>query len=626
MKSDITGKRLNVLILAVILLVGLVFRIAYLYQLHVSGMVEVIFLDSRFYRDLALQISSGGGLPGGAVTYNPLYPLFLAAVFRLFEQGIFAARIVQAVLGLLTVVMIYSAGCRFIAQDKRSYISARAVGLMAAAIAVLNPHLLFFEGNLVAVSLVTFLLTASFSLALAIDQSGGGVGTLKLGPIRINRTLSCLVLGAIIGAGASGRPNLFLILAVAVPIWLFIRNRSRPGGYRTALACIAGSVLLLIPPLLYGASQTGRLVPVSTSGGINFYIGNRPGANGTFEAPAGMRADMQGMFEDARKAAGDITGRELTHAEASRFWFGRTLGEIRDNPAGWIRLLARKLLLFWNGTEVATILDISFYREPCPVLALPFFTFALISPLSLIGLIVLWRGGRNRSVVFLFVLAGLASVLPFFITSRYRLPIIPVLMICSAVFIYWVVSEILRRRWKYPILSILLFVTLLLVVSTRSMVEVNRSAGYTFLGNHFKQAGEEERAADAYEKAFRLDPGRVETRINYARSLAKRGEHGRALELYSSSFKSRPDFPYLALEYGSLLEQMQRGDDARKLYLYATSLPRKAEQVMAFKLLSRMAYSNKNRDEAISWIGKALEIAPGDEGLIRLLNMLEGDR
>ncbi|MCK4236867.1 MAG: hypothetical protein KAX38_07085, partial [Candidatus Krumholzibacteria bacterium] len=386
-----------------------------------------------------------------------------------------------------------------------------------------------------------------------------------------------------------GRPNLFFILVPAVALWLFFRHSRRAGGVRLAAACLIGTFILLVPPILYNVSQTGRFVPVTAHGGINFYIGNGPKARSIYRPPEGMRRDMRGLIEDTKLGAEREVGRSLTNAEASDYWFGAALDRIFTDPAGWLRLVGMKLLVFWNGIEVPDIIDLSFYRDSCPVLKLLFIPFAVISPLSLLGLIILLKGRRNRGIVLLFVLAALVSVLLFYVNSRYRMPSIPILVLASAVSVSWVIEAIAGRRWTQVIAVASLFTALLLLVSTREIIVINRSAMYNFLGNHYMEITEEVKAEAAFAEAYRLDPESIEAQINYGRVLRKRGREEKAERFYAEAYGSRPDFPRLAIEYGSLLERMGRRKEAKKLYLYALSLERAHDRVLACKLLSRAA-------------------------------------
>ncbi|UCF05413.1 MAG: hypothetical protein JSV33_16130 [bacterium] len=612
-------------ILWIILVLGLVVRIIYFLQLRASDLGDVLSLDSSFYRELASALSSGGGLPAGALTFNPLYPAFLAFVFRLFGEGLNAPRLVQMCIGLVTIYLVYLSGRRLAGYGRKGRPDGELVGLVAAGMTLCYPHLILYEGSLLATSLVTFLMVASFALSLVCDQDLTGGREARILSRRVPLWFVALILGAVLGAGALGRPNLFFILIIAIPVWFLFRCRQRSRGILLALVTLAGAVILLLPPIVYNASQTGRFVPVTAHGGINFYVGNRPGARPIYKPPDWMRRDMQGAIQDSKMRAEQETGRSMTRAEASNYWFRLAVRGIVSDPGGWLKLLGEKLRVFWNGIEIPDIVDISFYRDACPVLRFLILPFAVISPLSILGLIILARGTKNRSIVYLYVGVSLASVLVAYVSSRYRIPAVPILILCAALYVSWVVNGVLAGRNTRVLASGALLIALFFLVSIPEIIVVNRSAAYTFLGNHYLQIKEEEKAEAAFAEAYRLDPERVENKINYARALRLRGRNQQALEFYALAFATDRTFPKLAIEYGSLLERQGRREEAKQLYLYAYSLQRRHDRVLACKMLSRLAYADGNRDEAASWIRNALELVPGEKSLVELLHKLEGE-
>ncbi|MFA4948261.1 MAG: tetratricopeptide repeat protein [Candidatus Krumholzibacteriia bacterium] len=612
--------------LAAIVAAGLVVRLVFLVQLERSEFGGVLSLDSRFYYDLARAISEGGAPPAGALDFNPLYPAFLVVVFKLFGAGLPAPRIVQFALGLFTIALVYAAGARLVEGPRKGKPSGAVTAFAAAAMTLLYRQFVLYEGTIIATALEVFLVAASFMLALALDEDLRGDRPIRLRARRIPQWVSGLLLGALLGAGALGRPNFFLLLVVAVPIWILLRNPRKRRGMIPALSCLAGAALFLAPPIVYGAALSGRVVPVSAHGGINFYIGNRAGSPGVFQPPADMRADMRGMIEDAKLNAEAETGRAMTQPEVSGYYLRKAFGEIGRDPTRWFGLVGKKLLIFFNGVEVPDVPNVIFYEKSCPVLAFLFLPFAVIAPLGVCGLVVLFRSGRNRSVVSLFLGCAILSVLLFFVNTRYRLPAVPILILLAAFFVAWAAREISRRRLKVVAIMTALALALFFLVSHRTMVRVNESAAYTFLGNFYIANKDEAKAAVAFAEAYRLDPEHVEAMINYARILRKQGATQASADLYARSYALMPRFPRLAIEYGSVLELLGRRADARRLYEQALSIGRPGEQVLACRLLAQAALADGSTDEAIVWVKRALAITPDDAKLTGMLEWLESMR
>jgi tetratricopeptide (TPR) repeat protein len=425
------------------------------------------------------------------------------------------------------------------------------------------------------------------------------------------------------GIGSLGRPNLFLLLIPGAAAWFLIRTAASRRGWTAAASVLIGSAAILILPALYNGVRTGRFVPVTSHGGINFYIGNRPESSGVYSPPPGMRADMRGLVEDARKTASEMAGREMSDQDASRYWLSRAFDNISEEPGEWAGLMLRKLALFWNGEEIPDVIDISFYREECPVMKLLFVPFSLISVLAIAGLIFVYAGGRNRGVFTLFIAAAVFSVIIFFVNSRYRIPSVPVLILSGSVFLDGVTRRIGEGRWKEAAAALIALPVIFFGLVNRDMVTPNRSAMYTFMGNAYIERGMEEKAKVMFGRAYREDPGSVEARINYARILLRTGDAERAESLYASAFDSYPHFPRLAVEYGAALLETGKRGAAERVFLWAYRNRATPERVMACRYLSRMALSGGDRDRAALWIRRALELVPGDSVLVRELNRLE---
>ncbi len=610
-------------ILLLILIAGVVFRVVYMVQLDRADIGDVLPLDMIFYKELAGRIAAGDGLSGQAISFNPLYPFILSAIVRIFGNDLIWTRMIQSIVGLATIYLLFISG-RFLGRRRDGDRSdGAATGLIAAATGLLYPQFLLYEGSLLATTFVTFITTASFTLALFIDADLQDRSRIILFSRAVPIGIAAFFLGILLGGGVLGRPNLFFILILLLPLWFSIRGVERVRGVRLALYCIAGIVIMLLPPVIHNAVQTGEFVPVTTHGGINFYIGNRPESTGIYDPPEGMRSDMRGLVEDAERIAEREVGRDMSPAEVSDYWFGRSREWVFTEPGAFLRLLARKFVLFWNGTEVSDIIEISIFKKECGVLRFLFVPFSFISILAFPGFCILFYIRRNRGVSLIFLSAALASIMFFYINARYRIPSVPVLIVMAALSITSLAGWIRRGKWRYVAILLAVSITVMFSMAGRKLVVVDKSAAYTFAGNHYMKTGEFAKGEDAFAQAYKMAPGLVMTNINYGRVLLKRGETGRARDLYSSAFEIDPAFPLLAIEYGSLLEQIGMKDDAVKAFLYAFELDRRRDRILACQFLSRIEYEKGRLDKAIDWIRKGLDLIPGDKKLTGILNSLE---
>jgi hypothetical protein len=590
MKKDVPQKKhlSSVLVFAAVLVAALAIRIIFLVQLERSELGNALALDSRFYYDLARSLSSGGSLGAGALDFNPFYPAFLLIVFRLFGEGLLVPRIVQLVFGLLTVALMFLGGSRLVEGPRRGKPPGELTAILAAAMTVLYAQFILYEGMLLSTAFEVFLVAASFVLALALDGDLRGERPLRLCARRVPPWISGLFLGALCGLGSLARPNLFLLVIAALPPWLYMRNRRKRRGLLPAMSFIAGAALFLAPPIAYNAKAAGRFVPVTAHGGINFYMGNRSGGSGIFQALEGVPGDARGSLEESRARAEAETGRRMTTAEASDYYVRRTIEDISLAPGAWLRLVGRKLLYFFNGVELYDVPNVYFCEQSCGVLKLLLLPFAVIAPLAICGLIVLWRSGRNRSVVSIFLGCAFVSVLLFFVNARYRLPAVPILILLAAFFIAWAARELSRRRVKNVAIMTAAAVALFFLVSHRGFVAMNHSAAYAFLGTYYIENNNEKRAEEAFAEAYRRDPKKIEAILNYAKILGQRGKYPESAEMFGRAYERMPHFPEVTIGYGRALERLGRLEEAKRLYRDAASSSRPQERDLARRLLERL--------------------------------------
>ena len=91
----------------------------------------------------------------------PLYGLFLAGMYRTFGHNLVLVRIVQAIMGTITCYLIYVLG---------SKMGEVVIGLFAAGLFAIYPLFVFFNGVLMAETLLILLTTMSFVCCIQFWQ------------------------------------------------------------------------------------------------------------------------------------------------------------------------------------------------------------------------------------------------------------------------------------------------------------------------------------------------------------------------------------------------------------------------------------------------------------------------
>ena len=395
--------------LGLIVALALTLRLVYLHQIQDHPLFRTLMGDPAVYFAQARDIAQGKLVPEHAYFHSsPLYPFFLALVARLGGAGFQPIRIVQSAAGTLSVLLIFLLG--------RLTVGTRS-GLIAAFFAALYVPLMFFEGEVLEITLVITVLLGSLILLQLADRDGGA--------------WKAIAAGALLGLAGLGKPNLLLFAPVGAS-WLALHGRRRRErrvhGVRVlpAVLFFAAAGVMILPATVHNFRAEGDLIPVSSNGGINFFIGNHANSPGVFQVPPEMRFDLRLA---SKSAAERETGRSLSAGEVSDFWTERTLEDIGANPGRWLTLIGRKFVLFWNHYEIPNHYHMYYVKLFAPVLRIPVGTFGVVAPLGLFGLALAVRRRKRVGLLILFGLSFMASVVPFFITGRYRLAIVPVLLV-----------------------------------------------------------------------------------------------------------------------------------------------------------------------------------------------------
>ena len=170
-------------------------------------------------------------------------------------------------------------------------------------------------------------------------------------------------------------------------------------------------------------------MPISYNGGVNFYIGNNANAAQTLALRPG--------WEWEELVALPLREGITRPSAKSLFFYKQALEYIQDAPFDYMGLLTVKTAQFWRGDEIERNQEMYYWRKYSSVLAGTLwkwgvaFPFGLVSPLALLGLLVYIRR-QGFALPVLFVLGYSFAVISFFVAARYRLPIVPLLILFAA--------------------------------------------------------------------------------------------------------------------------------------------------------------------------------------------------
>lgn len=385
--------------------------------LHLAG-------DAVDYDRLARLLAHGRGFgpallspSGGPTAFRaPLYPMFLAPIYRLTGNSIAAARIAEAILGTVTVGLIGWLGNRLFGPR---------VGVIAAWLAALYPPLVLSSVSLLTESVFVPLELAAIATALVAQEQASPW----------NRWTLATGVGA--GLAILARPN-GAVIVIPLAILASRRRRTtpattrRPSWRRTAAisAVVPGvAVLVLAPWLIRNQLAFHRFVPVTDADGFNVAgVYNDVSAHADypiryhFRPPSAVPAESH-WFSDHRL-------NELTLSDQLR---RDGLSFIQNHP------LAVPAAMLWNSYRMLELggpaernlagAELGYGQRLALVAAIAFW---VILALAAAGLAL--GGWRRVPKSLLLIPAGLWLVtVPFLGNARLRVPVEPFAVLLGAI-------------------------------------------------------------------------------------------------------------------------------------------------------------------------------------------------
>ena len=128
----------------------------------------------------------------------------------------------------------------------------------------------------------------------------------------------------------------------------------------------------------------------------------------------------------------------------------------RQHPDEWLRLLAVKIKNFWNDFQYDDLSIVTALREEGIIF--PGIGFGIIAALGLAGALVACRNFPDARWIAAALLLHMASLLPVFVTERYRLAAVPGLLLFGAFGVWNLWQNISLARFR----SVALYLVLLL--------------------------------------------------------------------------------------------------------------------------------------------------------------------
>jgi 4-amino-4-deoxy-L-arabinose transferase-like glycosyltransferase len=586
------------IILIVILVLALTLRLAHWLDVREDPFFAQLIMDSEEYDRWAREIVDGNWLGSEVFFQAPLYPYFLAVVYTFFGHSLDAVYLIQILLSLLGIYALYRAGRK---------LTGEKVGLVAAALSGLYGVYLFYDVQLLKESLaVTFVCLLLWALVEAREKKGFGLWVWA---------------GIICGFLSLLRENMLLIIPFLI---LFaIRPKERFSAFLLrGLVFVVGVTIVLIPVAYRNWKVGGSFLPTTFQGGVNFYIGNNPKANGTYQSLSpGKQVPSYERTEPIRLAEKEM-GRALEPYEVSNFWLKKSLDWARNNPADFLNLQAKKVGMFWSWYEWPDAVDYYYVKQTSVILRLPLFEFGSISLLALIGLWFVRRRLWAYFPVLLFIVMWMASTVVFFLFSRYRLPAVPGLILIGAAAIGSLYDSWNKnRRLGVIVLGLVVLVLIIPLYISRVSHKPKQDLVFYNLALVYEKMGQTAFAEQNYKDAYVVNPNDFLSCINLGNLAAREKRWDEALEWYKKAEAIEPNAEGIHANIGRIYVVQGKYEQAEKSFDRALEI--NAENVEALHNKAILLAMKKQFREAAEINKKVLELAPDWPPALRFRDRLD---
>jgi len=447
--------------------------------------------------------------------------------------------------GLAAVVLAWWVGrCLFLP----------ALGLAWATAIAVHWGFIYFEAGLDGIWLIHILFLILLVVIRKVVVSG--------------RWIDGALMGMLVGMMALVRSNA-LLLGPALAVWIFVVVKRRH-GMKLALVSLAAAalagVLVLTPSVVRNYRVSGYFVPIAANAGLTLHHGNNPSATGFSTAAVGELGLFASPWHSSDLVArtSRSAGRKVGFVEASRRAGREALSWMRANPADALRLVATRALLFWGPCELAHSTPVAADRLASPLLRRLPFSFAAIIAGALWG-IGIWVLARRRAAVGplpdgalevtvaagLIVGAWFISFLPFFVTSLYRMSVVPALLLAASMGVVATVRLVRTGQRGSALVGVAVLAVLWWVCQVPVIaVDAGLTERLVLRGSQWRMHGDLVSAEREFRQALRLAPGSPGANNGLATVLLDTGRFSDAVPYLDSAVRSSPNNPLLHFNLG----------------------------------------------------------------------------
>ena len=366
-------------------------------------------IDTATYDQLAWQIVQTGQIVI-PIDQPPGFILFLSGLYQMFGHHFLPPKIIFCLMISAIAIGIWWLGRRFIGAYE---------GLIAGGLILFSPMFQAYAATLQYEIFITFL----FLLTCLLFLWGTQTTASRQSALLLTAAACCAALCAL-------TREVFVVVFPLLLVWSWVNWQGKQQARVQILLVTAVLFSLSVGAWIAWQYHThGQLVPISNKGPSNFYIGNNPNANGTFNL-------------------------HWAPVEEPKGWTF-----IREQPGAAFSLVRKKFFYFWgfekDGWSMPTAAELWLSRvflNSLPLDLMQTIARSGVPLLSFIGMgLVLYRPVlRKKLWLFPATIGMLLSIHLVLISShRFAFPVFPYIFLFAAVAFVWIVQRMARQAGQY---------------------------------------------------------------------------------------------------------------------------------------------------------------------------------
>ncbi len=568
--------------IAFIFLLAFILKVIFVLQNSESLQARVPILDAKYYDQMAQSIIRGGIIRGEAFFMGPLYSYVLAGIYAVFGRNQLIVGLIQMLGGAVTVVLTYLVGKK---------VFRPTTALLGALLLIFYGAATFYEGQLLMMWLGTLL---NMLMLFFLFKASSGRSFLLFAAA-----------GLAMGLSALARAN---ILIFVPPVLIWILYFGGAGRGKAAVAVYTAAVIgAIVPVTLHNYAASRDFIPITSSFGVNFYIGNNENASGVFYPPMGVDFNSDAT---TRRYVERMLGRDMKPSQISGYWTKKVLGFMREQPGRELRLLLRKTALFFSGFEIPQIESYDLSRKRFGIFKFLFVDYWFLCAFGLAGFIFAFKEWKRFILLHLFVISYSLSIIIFFITARYRIQIVPVLSLFAAYGLVDVLPSCFPRPRRLMILTSFIAVTLYVNRPDRMALSEDLVLWreHIHTGRRWNEIGRTKEAIAEINKAVALRPQNPESYIHKAIIQKKAGKLFQAIEDFSRALEIDPGSASVHYDLAQAMREARMYETAAEEYIKAIELD--SLMIEAYNNLGMTYGVMKKHEEAIKLFKKVIGMDP----------------